>query len=100
MCIRDSDYTIKQVLLLLHPYAPFITEEMWHGLGFAEGSIQYASWPQAGGFASEPRADVFYRTVAQARNLKATYNIPSNKRLRWLCQISESWVVEEIAVLS
>jgi valyl-tRNA synthetase len=94
------DYVIKRVLLLLHPYAPFITEELWHGLGFGEGSIQNAEWPKVAGFAAEPRADAIFRSVAQARTLRATFNLPSNKRLRWLCQASADWVKAEPAALS
>ena len=94
------DYTIKRVLLLLHPYAPFITEELWHGLGFGEGSIQYAAWPEADGAASEPKAEAVFRAVAQARTLRATFNLPSSKRLRWLLQPAADWVQAEIPALS
>ncbi|MBU0679097.1 MAG: valine--tRNA ligase [Verrucomicrobia bacterium] len=37
-------------LRLLHPLMPFITEELWHGMGYAsgEGSILDAAWPGTG----------------------------------------------------
>jgi valyl-tRNA synthetase len=97
--LATIDYVIKRVLLLLHPYAPFITEELWHGLGFGEGSIQYAEWPKAAGFAAEPKADAVFASIAQARTLRATFNLPSNKRLRWLCRPSADWVKAESAAL-
>ena len=39
---------------MLHPFLPFITEELWHGMGYAEDmpegqggqSIMYAPWPK------------------------------------------------------
>ncbi len=94
------DYVLKRVLLLLHPYAPFITEELWHGLGFGTGSIQYAAWPSPGGHVSEPKAGAVFRSVTAARTLRATFGLPPNKRLRWLLQPSDAWVGEEFAALS
>ena len=94
------DYTIKRVLLLLHPYAPFITEELWHGLGFGEGSIQFEEWPKTGGAAPEPKAEAVFRAVAQARTLRATFNLPSSKRLRWLLQPAADWVKAEVPALA
>lgn len=34
--LEIQDLVIRQVLLLLHPYMPFITEELWHELGFGK----------------------------------------------------------------
>jgi leucyl-tRNA synthetase len=35
---------IKTLLVLLAPYAPFITEELWHRVG-EEGSVHEQPWP-------------------------------------------------------
>lgn len=35
---------IKDLLLLLAPFTPHMTEELWHGVGF-EGSVHEQSWP-------------------------------------------------------
>ena len=44
--LATLDYTIKRILQLLHPYAPFITEELWNGLGFGTESIMFSGWPE------------------------------------------------------
>ena len=97
--LATTDYTLRRVLLLLHPFTPFVTEELWHGLGFGPGSVQFAGWPQAEEVAREPNAEAVFRAATLARTLRANYNIPSNRRLRWLVQPQESWVTAELAVL-
>ena len=98
--LATMDYALKRILLLLHPFTPFLTEELWHGLGFGSTSIQFAPWPRAQALPSEPRAEKVFRAVAMARTLRATFNLPSSKRLRWLLESDEEWVKAELAVLS
>jgi valyl-tRNA synthetase len=47
-----QDLCLRQTLLHLHPFMPFITEELWHGLGFgtSAASIQNVSVGQPGAF--------------------------------------------------
>jgi len=94
------DYTISRVLRLLHPYAPFLTEELWHGLGFGTTTIQFASWPESGNATGSERADALHAAVAQARNLRATYNLPSNKKLAWAMRPAADWATAELPVLN
>jgi valyl-tRNA synthetase len=98
--LATLDYTIKQILRLLHPYAPFITEELWSGLGLGTESLMQSGWPTTGGFDSDPRAALIYETVSKTRNLRATYGIPGNKRLPWQINPSADWLADEHAVLS
>ncbi|PWG78679.1 leucine--tRNA ligase [Pararcticibacter amylolyticus] len=37
---------LQDLLVVLSPYAPHITEELWHLLGNEQGSLSYASYPQ------------------------------------------------------
>jgi len=94
------DFTIRRVLQLLHPYAPFLTEELWQGLGFGPVSILQSGWPTSSGFAGEPRAAAVFDAISIARNLRSTHNIPSNKRVAWMISPSADWVRDEFAALS
>ena len=39
-CLAIQDLVLRQTLLMLHPFIPFITEELWHLLGYgAEGTF-------------------------------------------------------------
>lgn len=37
---------LEQLIIVLHPYAPHITEELWALLGNEEGTLSYASYPK------------------------------------------------------
>jgi valyl-tRNA synthetase len=83
-----QDLVLRQTLLLMHPFIPFITEELWHQLEFgANGSfIQEASVAfdlKAFGLAPDESAAVevggLKVLAASARTLKADYNLASRR---------------------
>lgn len=89
-----QDWCLRQVLLLLHPYTPFISEELWHGLGYgeAESFIQNVAPADVARMHevlrergvmldSEAAAgiDRLRDFVTKARALKAQYNVASKK---------------------
>ena len=39
-------YVLKRSLKLLHPFMPFITEELWHELKLGKGDLIISSWPE------------------------------------------------------
>ena len=97
--LATMDYALRRILLLLHPFTPFVTEDLWRGLGFGSGSVQFAGWPQAEETPQEPRAEMVFRAVTLARTLRANYRLPSSRRLRWLVQTQDDWVKAEFAVV-
>jgi valyl-tRNA synthetase len=66
----------EQILKLLHPFMPFLSEEIWHQIQerTVEGSLILASWPSEKGHdpkITEQAAQVF-EVVSQVRNLRAS----------------------------
>ena len=98
--LATLDYTIKRILQLLHPYAPFITEELWSGLGFGTDSIMFSGWPEPAAFAADPRSEAVFTAVSTSRNLRATYGIQGNRRLPWQLAPAANWVKGELPVLT
>jgi len=98
--LAAMDYVIPRILKLLHPYTPFLTEELWSGMGFGKESLMEAPWPEASTFAPEPRAEAVHSAASQARNVRSTYNIPSNKRVAWQITPSDAWVLDVFPTLS
>ena len=91
-------WTLKTVpidaLKLLHPYMPFITEEIFCNIQDEEESIMISSWPvydEADNFAAEEKAiETIKEAVRNIRNLRADMNVaPSRKALVYVVTASE-----------
>ena len=81
-------YTLKTVLIdalkLLHPYMPFITEEIFCTLQSEEESIMVSSWPKVSeerAFAKEEKEiEVLKEAIRGIRNVRTGMNVaPSRK---------------------
>ena len=81
-------WTLKTVLInalkLLHPYMPFVTEEIFTNLQDSEESIMVSEWPvftEEWNFAADERAvDAIKDAVRGIRNLRAEMNVPNSKK--------------------
>lgn len=73
------------ILKILHPFMPFITEELWHQITerSVEESLILAAWPEAKAFDAkiiEEAAQVF-EVVSQVRNLRASKGMSPKEAL-------------------
>jgi len=94
--LRVMHHVFERVLRLLHPLAPFITEELWHGMGYGaeDKTIQLAAWPQPAGkeklnqFGVELRAVEYveskHELIRSCRNLRQDCDIPSSARVKYV----------------
>ena len=81
-------FTLKKVLTislkLLHPYMPFITEEIFCSLQDEEESIMVSDWPvfeEEFDFKSEENeVEIIKNAVRNIRNLRADMNVPPSKK--------------------
>ena len=81
--LATFDYVMSHVLRLLHPFAPFVTEELWCELGFGPDTIQVSAWPVTS-FAPETwsaRAADLYTTADAGRKLRSDIKLPSNQEI-------------------
>ena len=83
-----AGWALDQILVMLHPFMPFITEELWHAMSDPAQprahDIIHAQWP-------EPKATIdadavaeinwVIDTISKTRSFKAELNIPPGTRL-------------------
>ena len=74
-------YVFESALRLLHPFMPFITEELWQNLPHKGESIVIAAYPEfdAGfvGETAESQAELVQEIVVKVRNIRAEMNVDS-----------------------
>jgi valyl-tRNA synthetase len=94
-CLAVQDICLRQFLLMLHPFIPFITEELWSTLCFSSGESIESEKPgdgktildalQSGGIALDQSAlkemNEVRELVTQLRALKAERNLSSNRNI-------------------
>ena len=68
-----------RVLVLLHPFMPFVTEELWHKLPGAKGSIMQAVWPSGDGAEQDAEAEqgmqLLMEVIGAVRNIRGEMGI-------------------------
>jgi valyl-tRNA synthetase len=82
---KVAGWVLDQVLVLLHPFMPFITEELWHAMGPRANDLIVARWPMADARAIDPAAskeiDWLIRLVGEVRGARTELNVPPGARL-------------------
>ncbi len=64
-------YVLRETLKLLHPFMPFITEEIYQGLPGEEGSIMIKAFPEVENIPTFAEADGFEKVIDAIRAVRA-----------------------------
>jgi len=111
------DFVLSHTLRLFHPFLPFITEELWHGMGYSTDmpeqqggrTIMNAPWPKP--FETEFRdayslddcylefANQKYEVVTQGRNLRRVGNIQAGKKVKFILKPSRPILPHDAEVI-
>ena len=77
-------YVLDQTLRLLHPFMPYITEEIWQSLPHEGKALIVAKWPVASETLSFKEEEAHMESVMNAiraiRNRRAEMNVPPSKK--------------------
>jgi valyl-tRNA synthetase len=76
-------FTLERAMRLLHPFCPFITEEIWQLLPHRGESIMQAPWPKAGDqdASAEARFGEIKEVIYQVRNIRGEKKVDAKKRV-------------------
>ncbi len=111
------DFVLSHTLRLFHPFLPFITEELWHGMGYAEEmpadqggrSIMFAPWPKP--FDSDTRdfyalddcyldhVNARFELITQGRDLRRQAKVASNKKVLFILKPAQDIPPNDIEVM-
>ena len=100
---RAALWTLKTVLIqalkLLHPYMPFITEEIFCTIQDEEESIMISQWPRYREDWNYPEEEQAIETIKEAvrgiRNLRTGMNVPPSRKAK-VFVVSEAEKVRKI----
>lgn len=79
-------WVLDQILVMLHPFMPFVTEELWNAMGERPYPLILAKWPMPDARALDPgvgaEIDWLIRLVSGVRAARAELNVPPGARLK------------------
>jgi valyl-tRNA synthetase len=92
---------LDQILVMLHPFMPFVTEELWNALGERPYELILAKWPMPDARALDPEAgpeiDWLIRLVSGIRAARAELNVPPGAKLPLLVRDAAPGTRERLA---
>ncbi|MCG6119107.1 MAG: class I tRNA ligase family protein, partial [Blastomonas sp.] len=69
-----AGWVLDQILVMLHPFMPFITEELWHALGERQNDLILAQWPAPNASVdADAKAETEWR-IALVREIRSAKN--------------------------
>ncbi|MCR5872445.1 MULTISPECIES: valine--tRNA ligase [unclassified Sphingomonas] len=97
-----AGWVLDQILVMLHPFMPFITEELWSKMGERpDYPIIAAKWPMADARALDPEAaqeiDWLIRLVSELRAARTELNVPPGARLALHVRDAHADTLERLA---
>ncbi|MGI6064886.1 MAG: valine--tRNA ligase [Bacillota bacterium] len=76
---------LSGIMQLMHPFMPFITEEIWQHLPHEGETIMLSPWPDAEGMKSfaqeETEMGLVMEVIRAVRNIRAEMNVPLGRRV-------------------
>lgn len=106
--LKVMHYVLSRALCLLHPIMPFLTEELWQGLGYAAmcESVMIAPWPVAldedelASWGVQAEAVVYvdakHAAIGLARNLRADYGLAPAQTADFVLRPADDAVGERV----
>ncbi|WNF35935.1 valine--tRNA ligase [Bacillaceae bacterium IKA-2] len=93
-------HVLEQTMKLLHPFMPFITEEIWQHLPHQGDSITVAPWPKRNEEFDFPEAtkkmNLLKEIIRSVRNTRAELNVPMSKKIELLIKVKDTGILSNL----
>ncbi|PWW35447.1 MULTISPECIES: valine--tRNA ligase [Paenibacillus] len=87
-------YVLDQTMRLIHPFMPYISEEIWQHLPHEGETITLASWPVYDPALENPEAvaemNLLMDTIRAVRNIRAEVNVPMSKKIELMVKANNA----------
>jgi valyl-tRNA synthetase len=93
-------YVLDNTMRLLHPFMPFITEEIWQNLPHNGESITVAAWPKVNASLHDEAAaaemKLLVEIIRSVRNIRAEVNTPLSKKIKMFIKAKDDQILNII----
>jgi valyl-tRNA synthetase len=87
-----AGWVLDQILVMLHPFMPFVTEELWGALGERKCELIVAAWPHPDAEIEKiahTEVERMHRLIAEIRSVRSELNVPLGATVEVLCLTPE-----------
>ena len=92
---------LERTMRLLHPFMPFLTEEIWQKLPHEGESIMRAPWPEVGDNDIDSEAETAMTAIMEVikvtRNLRAELGTPPGKKSALILRVRDAALADTFA---
>ncbi len=93
-------YVLERILRLLHPFMPFITEEIWQRLPHEGESITIAPWPNGDDLPEEEgasrRMERVMGVITAIRNIRGEMGVPPSRKVNVTLRVEDEAISREL----
>lgn len=93
-------YVLDNTMRLLHPFMPFITEEIWQNLPHNGESITLAAWPTVDPALTNTEAaeemKLLVEIIRSVRNIRSEVNTPMSKKINLMLKAKDESIVAKL----
>ncbi len=91
-------YVLDRTLRMMHPFMPFISEEIWQHLPHQGESITLAAWPEFDAALENEGAaremSLLMDIIRAVRNIRAEVNVPMSKKVELMLKAGDDQVLQ------
>ncbi len=102
VCQSVLSFVLIGALKLLHPFMPFITEEIFTSLPTGEESIMISKWPEFDPSlcfdAEEKRMHIIMDAIRSVRNIRAQMNVVPSRKAKLIINAEDAKIFEGTAI--